>query len=50
MKYKTEFLAIELILEDKSKIIIATCYRVGTLGMDNYRNISDIIRRLLRKK
>ena len=50
MKYKAEFLAIELILEDKSKIIIATCYRVGTLGIDNYRNISDIIRRLLRKK
>ena len=50
MKYKAEFLAIELILEDKSKIIIATCYRVGTLGMDNYRNISEIIRRLLRTK
>ena len=30
MKYKAEFLAIELILEDKSKIITATCYRVGT--------------------
>ena len=50
MKYKAEFLAIELILEDKSKIIIATCYRVSTLGMDNHRNMSDIIRRLLRKK
>ena len=50
IKYKAEFLAIELILEDKSKIIIATCYRVGTLGMDNYRNISNIIRTLLRKK
>ena len=49
-KYKAEFLAIELILEDKSEIIIATCYRVGTLGMDNYCNISDIIRLLLRKK
>ena len=50
IKYKAEFLAIELMLEDKSKIIIATCYRVGTLGMDNYRNISNIIRTLLRKK
>ena len=50
IKYKAEFLTIELILEDKSKIIIATCYKVGTLGMDNYRNISNIIRTLLRKK
>ena len=29
IKYTAEFLAIELILEDKSKIIVATCYRVG---------------------
>ena len=50
VKYKSEFIAIELILEDKSKIIIATCYRVGTLGMENFRNISDIIKLLLRKK
>ena len=50
IKYKAEFLAIELILEDKSKIIVATCYRVGTLGIENYRSISDIIRLLLRKK
>ena len=50
IKYIAEFLAIELILEDKSKIIVATCYRVGTLGIENYRSISDIIRLLLRKK
>ena len=50
VKYKSEFIAIELILEDKSKIIIVTCYRVGTLGMENFRNISDIIKLLLRKK
>ena len=50
IKHKAEFLAIELILEDKFKVIIATCYRVGTLGMENYRNIADIISLLLRKK
>ena len=50
VKYKSEFIAIKLILEDKSKTIIATCYRVGTLGMENFRNISDIIKLLLRKK
>ena len=50
IKHKAEFLAIELILEDKSKVIIATCYRVGTLGMENYRNKADIISLLLRKK
>ena len=30
IKYKAEFLAVELTLDDKSKVIIATCYRVGT--------------------
>ena len=50
IKYKAEFLAVELTLDDKSKVIIATCYRVGTLGIENYRNISDILNFLLRKK
>ena len=30
---KAELLAVELVLEDKSKIIIVTCYRVGTSGI-----------------
>ena len=50
IKYKAEFFAVELTLDDKSKVIIATCYRVGTLGIENYRNISDILKFLLRKK
>ena len=50
IKYKAEFLAVELTLDDKSKVIIATCYRVDTLGIENYRNISDILKFLLRKK
>ena len=35
IKCKAELLAVEITLEDKSKIIIVTCYRVGTLGAEN---------------
>ena len=35
LKHEAEILAIEVTLENKTKIIIATCYRVGTLGMHN---------------
>ena len=45
-----EFLAIELKLTDNSKIIIATCYRVGTLGHSNLNEISKSIRTLTRKR
>ena len=43
-------LAIEVILKNKSKIIIATCYRVGTLGMRNADEILKALRMLSRKK
>ena len=50
LKCTAEFLAIELVLENKNKIIVATCYRVGTLGIDNCREVAKAINTLLRKK
>ena len=50
VKCKAELLSAELILEDKSKIIIVTCYRVGTLGIDNANEIPSAIRTLVPKK
>ena len=50
LKCNAEFLAIELVLENKNKIIVATCYRVGTLGIDNCREVAKAINILLRKK
>ena len=43
-------LAIELILDDGSKIVVSTCYRVGTLGIPNYYEIVNALQMLLRKK
>ena len=50
LKSKAEFLAIELKLTDNSKVIIATCYRVGTLGYSNLNEISKSIRTLIRRR
>ena len=50
LKCKVEFLAIELIMNDKSKVIVASCYRVGTLAIKNQSEITNSIRILLRKK
>ena len=50
VKCKAELLAVELVLEDKSKIIIVTCYKVGTLGIDNANEILSAIKTLVRKK
>ena len=49
-KSKAEFLAVELKLYDNSKIIIATWYRVGTLGISNLNEISKSIKTLVRKR
>ena len=35
LKHEAEMLAVEIILKNKTKTIIATCYRVGTLDMPN---------------
>ena len=50
LKHEAEILAIEVTLENKTKIIIATCYRVGTLGMHNADEILKALRMLTRKK
>ena len=50
LKCKAEMLAIEIILDDGSKIVISTCYRMGTLGTSNYNEIANVLQKLLRKK
>ena len=50
LKCKTEFLAIEIIFSDNRKFIVGTCYRVGTLGLENANEIIDTIKLLTRKK
>ena len=49
LKHEAEMLAIEIILKNKT-IIIATCYRVGTLGTRNADEILKALRMLSRKK
>ena len=49
LKYMAEMLAIELIFENNTKIIIATCYRVGTLGLENADEILKALKVLTRK-
>ena len=49
LKCKAEYLAIELVLSDGSKIVIATCYQVGTLGTPNCHEITAATKKLLRK-
>ena len=42
-------LAVEIILNDNPKIAISTCYRVGTLGIPNFHEITRSLETLLRK-
>ena len=41
-----EMAAVELTLDDKSKLIFCTCYRVGTLGLANHNIIEENLRSL----
>ena len=50
LKCMAEMLALELIFENNTKIIIATCYRVGTLGLENADEILKALKVLSRKK
>ena len=50
LKCMAEILGIEIVLENKTKVIIATCYRVGTLGLQNAEEILKGVRTLTRKK
>ena len=50
LKCMAEILGIEIFQENKTKFIIATCYRVGTLGLENAEEILRGVRTLTRKK
>ena len=50
VKCKAEMLAVEILLENKTKILISTCYRVGTLGLNNAEEILKAVSTLMRKK
>ena len=45
-----EMLAVEIVFENKTKIIISTCYRVGTLGLNNAEEILKGVSTLMLKK
>ena len=49
LKCMAEMLALELIFENNTKIIIVTCYRVGTLGLENADEILKALKLLSRK-
>ena len=49
-KCAAELLAVELIFPNKSKVILATCYRVGTLGIPNCKEILEVLGELSGKK
>ena len=50
VKCAAELLAVVLTLGDGSKIILTTCYRVGTLGIPNYNEILQTLSKLSGKK
>ena len=50
LKCAAELLAVELTLCDGSKIILTTCYGVGTLGTPNCNEIIQTLSKLSRKK
>ena len=43
-------LAVEIMLKNNTKIIISTCNRVGTLGLNNAEEILKAVSTLMRKK
>ena len=50
LKCMAEMLAVEIVFENKTKIILSTCYRVGTLGLNNAEEILKGVSTLMRKK
>ena len=50
LKCKAEILAVEIMLENNTTIIISTCYRVDTLGLNNAEEILKAVSTLMRKK
>lgn len=51
IKSKAEILSVELKFDDKEIICLTTCYRVGTLGVANHKEVDNHLRAIaLRKK
>ena len=50
IKCAAELLAVELIFPDSTKIILTTCYRVGTLGTFNSNELLQTLNKLSREK
>ena len=50
LKPEAELLSVELTLSNKRKIVICTCYRVGTLGTSNHSKIKQHIEALAKRK
>ena len=49
-KCKAEVLSVELTFSNKSKICISTCYRVGTLGSENFNALESYYTSMLRSR
>ena len=50
IKCRAELLATEFELSNKTTMIISNCYRVSTLGKENFNEISKAIKTLTRKR
>ena len=50
LKCNAEILGVELMLDDGKKVIICTCYRVGTLGPSNHSHIDNYLKTIKRKR
>ena len=46
----SEISAVEFTLPNGAKFIVCTCYRVGTLGMENHNKIVNSLRTLIRRR
>ena len=50
LKCNAEILGVELQLSDGKKLLICSCYRVGTLGSSNHSHIDNYLKSIKRKR
>ena len=50
IRCNAEILGVELLLGDGKKVIICSCYRVGTLGSANHSHIDNYLKTIKRKR
>ena len=50
LKCNAEILGVELLLSDGKKVLICSCYRVGTLGASNHSQIDNYLKSIKRKR